>query len=465
MGRRLLILGLAAGLLLGLAHCTWFRPPSLTLSVVPQASAVHTLVTIVGQGFGTTQGTSVVSFDGLAASVVSWTDTQIVARVPVLATPAGGRLATVRVHVGGVEIGTGLFTVLRGVLFETGRDGNNEIYVMNPDGTQPMNLTNHTASDTYAAWSPDGTKIAFVTGRTGNSEIYVMNADGSNPRNLTQHPDRDYFPVWSPDGTKLAFMTDREDENGLMAEPKILIIAYNVEIFVMNADGSGQTNITNHPAWDGYPSWSPSGDAIVFESERDAQQGGAIVFESERDAQQMVMGLVIDLGDEIYVVGSDGSDPTGISNNPESDAYPSWSPDGSKILFQSTRDGNWEIYTMNPDGTGQTRLTTDPAADTYATWSPTGSWITFHSQRGGGSDIYKIRADGSSETRLTADPDWDWGPSWSHDSTKITFQTSRDGNSEIYVMNADGSSQIRLTIDPAWDFHPVWTTAPWLPPA
>jgi len=90
--------------------------------------------------------------------------------------------------------------------------------------------------------SPDGTRIAFQSNRDGNYEIYVMDADGSNQTNLTNNPADDMFPVWSPDGTKIAFMSNRDG---------------NWEIYVMNADGSNQTNLTNNIGDDMYPMWSP----------------------------------------------------------------------------------------------------------------------------------------------------------------------------------------------------------------
>lgn len=444
----------AAGLLtllLALSSCVWFQQPTLSIALTPAAGAVNTVVAITGTGFGASQGTSVVTLDGIQAQVLAWGDTAITARVPVLPTPAGERAIVVGVVRGGVAVATGLFTLQRGVLFETNRDGNSEIYMMNPDGSNPVNLSNHPDSDASAAWSPDGTRIAFVSRRDGDSEIYVMSADGSGFANLTHHPDSDYFPVWSPDGEHIAFQSDRESTGPVLSiEPKISLSGFNLEIFVMNVDGTGQTNVSNDSAWDAYPSWSPDGDRIVFESDRDEE--GPVI-------------LVLDgLGHEIYVVDADGDHLANLSNSPEDDGRPRWSPAGGKIVFESYRDGNREIYTMNPDGTGQMRLTNNPGGDSYPSWSPDGDWITFHSDRDGNSEIYKMTKDGLAVTRLTTSPEWDWGPSWSPDGADIVFQSSRDGNVEVYRMAASGAFQERLTDESGWDAHPVWGTPAWVPP-
>jgi len=256
-------------------------------------------------------------------------------------------------------------------------------------------------------YSPDGSKIAFVSRRDGRFQLYVMNADGSNQTRLTNHKFNDQGPSWSPDGSKIAFRSDRDG---------------NDEIYVMNADGSNQTRLTKNAAFDGeIPSWSPDGTKLAFHSNRDGNN-------------------------EIYVVNADGSHPTRLTSNTYSDTLPVWSPDGSKLLFSSDPDGHIELFLMQADGSERTQLTKTAARNDYAMWSPDGSKIVFISNRDDPAwDIFLMNADGSNQTRLTKTRDWDLDPAFSPDGKKIVFNSRRDGRRGIYVMNLDGSGQTKLT--------------------
>ena len=268
-------------------------------------------------------------------------------------------------------------------------------------------------------------RIAFYSNRDGNNEIYVMNGDGSGLTNLTDNPADDIGPVWSPDGKKIIFLSNRDG---------------NTEIYVMNADGSHQTNLTNNPANDGSGSpenldWSPDGKKIAFATDRDGNW-------------------------EIYVMNADGSAQTNLTHNPASDDYfPKWSADGKQIGFTTGRDGNDEIYLMSADGSNQTRLTHNSGDDAFLRWSPDGKKIVFVSGHGDGHyEIYLMKADGSNQTKLTDSPgshDDNMGARWSPDGMQIIFYSTRDGNQELYVMNADGSNQTRLTNNPANDSAPM----------
>jgi TolB protein len=157
------------------------------------------------------------------------------------------------------------------IAFESRRDGNSEIYVINANGSGTKRLTANSVFDGDPAWSPDGKSIAFSSDRDGNREIYVMNADGANPRRLTNTGGRvddvlldglDADPAWSPDGKRIAFNSNRDGD---------------YEIYVMNANGSGQRNLTDNASLDALPAWSPDGREIVFESER-AEKGNRDVY-------------------------------------------------------------------------------------------------------------------------------------------------------------------------------------------
>jgi len=263
---------------------------------------------------------------------------------------------------------------LNKIAFASNRDGNQEIYVMNADGSGVTRLTDNPAEDHSPVWSPDGGTIAFVSNRNGNAEIYLMAADGRGQTNLTENPAEDYDPAWAGNGARLAFTTSRDDP-------------IRTDIWVMNFDGSGQTKLRNFGV---SPAWSPDNSRIA----------GVFRF-----------GGLTHLG----VMPADASaEPQpllqmGLSN------FPAWSPDGRRLAFENAESPeNSEILVINADGSNLVNLTNNrDIIDLYPTWSPDGSRLAFVSDRDGNQEIYVMGADGSGVQRLTNHAAWDGQPNWS----------------------------------------------------
>ena len=188
---------------------------------------------------------------------------------------------------------------------------------------------------------------------------------------------------------------------------------------------------------------------------------------------------------DIYVMNADGSNPTNLTSgsgagsdsgwSPYNDRAPSWSPDRTKMVFESffyPWDDNTEIFVMNVDGsslvalTNFVRIPVSPGPNLIAysgdpAWSPDGTKIAFVSNYDESNfrlKVYVMAADGTNLIKLTGDPPaTDSAPAWSPDGTKIAFTTDRDGNQEVYVMAADGGAPVNLTHHPAQDSAPAWS--------
>jgi YD repeat-containing protein len=275
-----------------------------------------------------------------------------------------------------------------------------------------------------------GAKVVFSSNRDGHVQIYLMNADGSGQSRLTNSGGNDDAPRFSPSGAKILFQSDRDDPGN----------GYN-DIYVMNSDGSNQTRLTTDPNDDCAPSWSPDGTKVVFQSLRNGQYY------------------------QVYLMNADGSGQVNLSNSTGSDRQPSWSPNGAKIAFASERDhaGYASIYVMNSNGTGQQRLTfsADTVTDEQPVWSRDGSRIAFVSTRDGDKEIYVMNADGTNQTRLTVDPGNDDSPYWSPDGTKLIFRSDRqrdccDPTAQVWMMNADGTSPVNLSGNEFGDYSSSW---------
>jgi TolB protein len=261
------------------------------------------------------------------------------------------------------------------IAFVSDRSGNDEIYVMEPDGSGLTNITNNAASDRGPVWSPDGKHIAFVRTINKNDDIWVMNADGSGQKQLTSLPSAEFSPHFSPDGERIVFAS-----NGGGPE----------EIFVMDADGTDQTRITFNAFRDFGPHFSPDGRTIVFTSQR---AGGT--------------------DSEIFVMRQDGSNQTQLTPDGSDSFAPDYSPDGEKIVFSSARTGEPEVFVMDTDGSDQTNLTNNPANAEFAGhFSPDGERVVFGRRIGGKNEIFVMDADTSDQTNITNNSATDQGPDW-----------------------------------------------------
>lgn len=248
----------------------------------------------------------------------------------------------------------------------------------------------------------------------GSYRLYKMNLDGTGRTLIPiQTTGNITAPAVSPDGRRILY-TLRDD------------------IWVANADGSGETNLTNTTAFERTPAWSPDGHTIAFASNR----GGTY---------------------DIYLMNPDG---TGVMNLTQDaagdDLSPAWSPDGQNLAFTSHRDGDAEIYTMDRSGGAATNITNDPAQDYDPAWAPDGARLVFGSTRGaGGNRLFLMQADGSALGELPIPGANTGGPNWGAKGY-LVFQCV-DTASDICLIRPDSTGLVNLTMDLSYEFDPAWS--------
>jgi Tol biopolymer transport system component len=314
------------------------------------------------------------------------------------------------------------------IAFVSDNPGVRDVFTVNPDGSDRMRLTDGLAglSDS-PQWSPDRSKIVFQGGPSGG-EIYVINADGSGLTNLSNTPsgtENESGPKWSPNGSRILFA-------------KTTIIPSDAgdteatDLYAMNANGSSPVPLTTthtEGTAGGY-NWSPDGSVVAFES----------------TPAGMLQG--------VYVVSASGGTATRLSGTGVASWAPSWSPDGRKIAFLSQAGAQVQVWTMNADGSAQTPLTDQTGDDkTSPSWSPDGSKIVYmYSYSVRASDIWTVNADGTGEFNVTGGANPGGGgdntsPVWSPDGLRIAFVFGfGSGTPEVRVIAVNGSG-LRTRVD------------------
>jgi Tol biopolymer transport system component len=257
--------------------------------------------------------------------------------------------------------------------------------------------------------SPTG-KIVFTCYVQQIDQICLMNADGSERKQLTNFDATTFYASLSPDGDTIYFVSRQEG---------------TFDIYSMNVRGKGIKRLTKGIGALYAPELSPNGNRIVFTNN----------------------------GNGIWVMRTDGKNAHAISHKDDID--PTWSPDGMRIAFASSRNGSRQLYVMDSDGSEVDQLTDLNNMGGRSSWSPDGTKIAFYRGPEGDHNIYIVDVNTKEVTRLTSGGD-NLGPSWSPDGNWIAFTSFRDGNNEIYIIHPDGKGLTRLTDSPTSDWQPRW---------
>lgn len=251
------------------------------------------------------------------------------------------------------------------IAFESTRDGNLELYLMQADGSHQTRLTFDSSTDASPSWAPDGKHLLFFSNRTstqnpeGRWHLYIIDLDSLQTRPIPQL-NRDAFrPVLSPNGKHIAFDAWTEK-------------AGTHQLFVMESDGTNPYPLTYTQSYESAPQWSPDGSQLVYFSERD--------FQRSKQARETPA--------EIYRMQADGTAPMRLTFLEARSHYPYWSSNGNYIAFETDVTGNLELFVMQADGSDPQNITHHPSSDTSVSWSPSGDKLAFVSDRDGKADVY-----------------------------------------------------------------------------
>jgi len=279
--------------------------------------------------------------------------------------------------------------------------------------------------------------LAFSSDRDNTVHIYTIKPDGTDVKSTSNDAQTlDGSPSWSYDGSRIVFGSNASDD---------------YEIWSMKADGSDRIKLTDRTGLDTAPRFSPDGTKVVFVGEYD---------EATKDNEKKTY--------EIMTVNTDGTNTLRLTTSPKNgtgwNSVPAWSPDGSRIIFSTNREGNTSVpvlYTMRPDGSNAQRFGFPFSIDgTEPDWSPVTNKIVFVRGSAAKGDIWVMDAGfpfpGFTAKKLTDNKDNNHSPAWSPDGKQIAFVSDTYGYDNIFIMNADGTNLHRVTYDKYNDRHPSW---------
>lgn len=278
------------------------------------------------------------------------------------------------------------------VSFTSDRAGNLDIYIIDINGKNLVNLTHHPLDDFSPTWSPDGRAFAYVSNRDGNPEIYVMDMNTKESRRVTNHRATDVDPAWSPDGKWIAFASNQARDH-----------AADTDIYRMDVNGKKVQRLTNKGGHNSTPAWSPDGEWIAFRSTQDGIGG-------------------------IHVMNADGEKQRALTQ--VSATGPTWASNGKQIYFSSEKLGGVKmpaLFAVDVDRADPKKLTDAEHACEEPDGSPDGQWIAYVSVQDGNKDIYLIRAAGGGLRKLTQDAGQDFSPAW----VPSAFSVSSNANTQM----------------------------------
>ena len=262
------------------------------------------------------------------------------------------------------------------------------------------------------SWSPDGRRLVFESARHGNTELYVINADGTGERRLTHSPSNvvNSHPSWSPDGGSIVFDSFRDGA---------------FHLYVIRPDGSGERRLTQGDAagvqeFARHPEWSPDGGLIAFDSRRDGNG-------------------------EYYVIQPDGSGLRRLTSTPDAhESHPAWTPDG-EVVVSAVAGGTRTLSGLEP-ATGRTRhLFATPVSHSSITISPDRRRYFFRSSADSTPRLHIATLDGAAPVAITPRGNTSYEAAWSPDGSKVAFYYDIGGAHQLFVVDADGRNRRQLT--------------------